>query len=58
MLSVLLYLISAVVIFVGHILVMIYGWGLEPNSWGWILFGNFVSILIAAILQVAAKSID
>ena len=56
--GVILYLMSTVVIFVTGILVMIYGWGLTPVSWGWILFGNFFGILIAAVLQVAAKSID
>lgn len=56
--GVLLYLISAVIIWVGGILVMIYGWGLTPVSWGWIIFGNIGIVLMAAILQTAAKSID
>lgn len=58
MMSILLYLISAIIIFVTGILVMIYGWGLIPVSWGWIIFGNAFGILIAAILQVTAKNID
>lgn len=56
--SVILYFMSAAVVFVTGILVMIYGWGLTPVSWGWILFGNLFAVLVAAVLQVAAKSID
>lgn len=56
--SVILYFMSAAVVFVTGILVMIYGWGLTPVSWGWILFGNLFGVLVAAVLQNAAKSID
>lgn len=55
--GVILYLLSALVIFVTGILVMIYGWGLTPVSWGWILFGNLFGIVIAAFLQTAAKAL-
>ena len=34
------------------ILIMIFGWGLVPQSWGWILGGGVVSTLIAAVFQM------
>lgn len=35
------------------ILVMIHGWGLEPKSWGWILGGSLVAVLIGALFRLA-----
>ena len=52
-----LYLISIVVVFGSGILVMIYGWGIEPVSWAWIIFGNMIGIAISAIIQSAASAI-
>ena len=37
------------------ILVMIYGWGLEPKSWWWIIGGGIVIKLIIEIMQSIAK---
>lgn len=28
---------------------MIYGWGLEPKSWGWVV-GSYIGILITTVL--------
>jgi hypothetical protein len=56
--NILLNLLSVVVIFVCGILIMIYGWGLTPASWGWIIFGNIFTVVVASVLQVAAKRID
>jgi len=41
--------ISAVAI---GILVLIFGWGLEPQSWGWILGGNITGALLFAIFNL------
>lgn len=38
-----------------RILIMIHGWGLEPQSWGWIVGGGIVSALLAMILQKAIE---
>lgn len=35
------------------ILVMIYGWGLQPVSWGWIVGGGVGSALLGAVFQLA-----
>lgn len=32
-----------ILVFIIGILVMIFGWGLEPQSWGWIIGGTFFS---------------
>ena len=32
------------------ILVMIFGWGLHAESWGWILGGSFCAVLLGGIL--------
>lgn len=34
------------------ILVMIFGWGLEPRSWGWILFGNTIGAIVASLFKL------
>lgn len=31
------------------ILIMIFGWGLEPISWGWVVWGNIGSALVAGL---------
>lgn len=36
-------------------LVMINGWGLEPQSWGWIIGGTVASVLMMALGQTVAK---
>lgn len=35
------------------ILVMLYGWGLQPVSWGWIIGGGIGGSLLAASFQLA-----
>lgn len=35
------------------IAVMIYGWGLQPVSWGWILGGGIGGALVGALFQLA-----
>lgn len=56
--SIVLMFFSWVVIFVGSILIMIYGWGLTPVSWGWIIFGHIFTVGMGATLQLAAKQLD
>ena len=41
-------LLSAILMILATIAVMIYGWGLEPKSWWWIIgCGIFIRLLIA-----------
>lgn len=35
-------------------LVMMFGWGLVPQSWPWIIFGTFMAILFAGTGQYIA----
>ena len=35
------------------VLIMINGWGLEPQSWGWIIGGGIASSFLGAIFQLA-----
>lgn len=40
----------------GYIAVMIYGWGLEPVSWFWIIgvgvfFNTFVALVIGKVIE-------
>lgn len=34
-------------------LVLINGWGLEPQSWGWIIGGTVASLILMALAQLA-----
>lgn len=49
----LLTLIGFGITFSMGILVMIYGWGLQPVSWGWIIAGGLVGTFLGAIFQFA-----
>jgi hypothetical protein len=44
-------LIGFVLAFAAGLLVMVFGWGLEVQSWGWVLGGNFVMICIMAVFN-------
>lgn len=44
--------------FVLSILIMMYGWGLTPQSWWWIIGGNFLQIIIVGMLQVVGKEFN
>lgn len=44
-------LFSAAVIFGLSLCVMLFGWGLEPKSWGWVIWGNIGVILTSAVIQ-------
>ena len=33
-------------------MVMIYGWGLVPVSWPWIIFGTLAAILVTGVGQL------
>jgi hypothetical protein len=37
------------------ILVMIYGWGLEPKSWWWIIGGGIAGRILLGILEIITK---
>lgn len=43
------------VIFGISYLVYIFGWGLQPQSWGWILGGGFVQIIVLGIIEAAKE---
>lgn len=47
-------LLSAAVIFGLSLCVMLFGWGLEPKSWSWVIWGNIGAILVSAIIQAIA----
>ena len=42
-------------IFIGvvSVLVMIFGWGIEPVSWGWIIGGYLMTAVIGAMFSDA-----
>ena len=40
------------------IMIMIYGWGLEPKSWWWILGGGIGLRLIVLIIEAIVKKED
>jgi uncharacterized BrkB/YihY/UPF0761 family membrane protein len=45
-------LVAVVVLsFTVGVLTMIYGWGLHPRSWSWIIGGAFAVALLAALVQ-------
>jgi len=37
------------------ICVLLFGWGLEIKSWGWVIWGNIGAAFIGAFFQVLAK---
>ena len=45
-------LMSIVALFALSYFVMIFGWGLEVKSWGWIIGGWFGTIFITAVGKV------
>ena len=51
-----LLLLTSYVIATGiGILVMIFGWGVEPVSWGWILGGTFIASFVGALVQLVEE---
>lgn len=48
-------LFSAAVIFGLSLCVMLFGWGLKPESWGWVIWGNIGAILVSALIQALAS---
>ena len=36
--------------------IMMYGWGLEPHSWGWIIGGGVAGRILLIALELATKS--
>jgi len=52
-------LLSAILMMLATIAVMIYGWGLEPKSWWWIIgCGIFIRLLIALTETIGKESKD
>ena len=43
--------IGFILIGVLSVLVMIFGWGIEPVSWGWIVGGYLATAVIGAMFQ-------
>ena len=54
----LLNLVAYIVLMATSILVMIYGWGLQPKSWFWIVFMYGLGLLIGSIFTVVAKKLE
>ena len=50
----LLGIFSIVILVTGHILIMIFGWGLLPISWGWVIGGLLITGFISALVSMAA----
>lgn len=51
MIRFLLSLIGFFVAFGLGVLVMIFGWGLVPQSWGWIIFGGIAGAFLGSLFQ-------
>ena len=51
-------LFGFVIVFFIEIAVMIYGWGLEPKSWGWIIAGGVVVRFLVELMMVAARELQ
>ncbi len=50
-------LFGLVVVFLLHLAVMMWGWGLNVTSWGWII-GGFAGMAIVRCLTEIAKEVD
>lgn len=50
--KILVSLFSTVVLFALSICVMIFGWGLKPVSWGWVIWGSIGAVFVTALIQV------
>lgn len=46
-------IISYFIVISGSILIMIFGWGLKPVSWGWVIGGNLILSFIGSLFQLA-----
>jgi len=42
-------ILNTIIIFGASILVMIYGWGLEPKSWG-VVIGGYLGIAVIGVI--------
>lgn len=54
------FLLSLVGYFVALVLgicIMLFGWGLTPYSWGWIIGGGIGASLLGALFQLTDKDI-
>lgn len=51
-------LFGMVITIVLSALIMIHGWGLEPQSWGWIIGGTIVNGVVLALVQAATGSMS
>lgn len=45
-------LFSTAALFGLSICVMLFGWGLRPVSWGWVIWGGIGAIFVSAFIQV------
>lgn len=50
-------LFGLIVIFLLHLAVMMWGWGLNVTSWGWII-GGFAGMATIRVLMEVAKEDD
>ena len=49
--TVLLAIFAIAVAIVGYIIVMMFGWGLAPVSWAWIICPTLISAFIIALIN-------
>jgi uncharacterized membrane protein HdeD (DUF308 family) len=54
----LLYMFGYTLIIATGILIMIYGWGLKPENWWWVILGNVFGLTFARAVVVIAESKD
>jgi hypothetical protein len=48
-------LFCAIMMFVSQFAVMMYGWGLEPKSWLWIIGGMLMTIGFMTVISALSK---
>jgi len=53
--AIVLDLVSIVISFLTSLGVFIYGWGLEPKSWFWIIGMSFIGISVAKLIAALAQ---
>jgi hypothetical protein len=55
--AILFAIISYATIIIGNILIMIYGWGVQPVSWWWIIGGYSLFSGVSAVFQAVMKKL-
>lgn len=51
----LLIIFFSVMMFTGNFLTMIYGWGIEPENWGWIIAGTLWTLIMSFFVREVSE---